>query len=352
MIINFILPGYSLYPGGGLKIMYEYANRLSLMGNDVMIYHAMKVSRVKYKYPSKLLYLKAKYTYDILPDWFKFNSDVKAKFIPEISDYYIRNADIIISTQWTVALDVYLLSDLKGKKVNMIQGYETWIGNNVDGLYKSYKLPIKHIVVSDYLSDIVYKISGVKPSIIYNSIDCSYFNIKNKIEDRNPYTVCLLYSEQEFKGTKYAYESLVKCHEKYPDLQVKMFGVYKECKYSSDWIDYETCPDNLCCLYNSSSIFITTSIKEGWGLPATEAMASGCAVVCTNVGGHTVFAHDKDTALLVEPYNIDQTVDCIMSLLNDNNYRISIAKSGNLYIQRFKWDIACNKMSEILKELL
>lgn len=352
MIINFILPGYSLRPGGGLKIMYEYANRLSLMGNDVMIYHAMNIDKIKYKYPALLLYMKAKSTYLSLPDWFDFNHCIKAKFIYKISNSNIRNADIIVSTQWTVALDVFLLSDSKGKKVNFIQGYETWIGNDVNGLYESYKLPITHIVVSDYLSDIVFKVSGVKPSIIYNSVDDKGLNIKNSIEDRNPYTISLLYSEQEFKGTKYAYEALVECHKKYPTLKVKMFGVYKKCIYTSEWITYERCPNNLCSLYNSTAIFLTTSLKEGWGLPATEAMACGCALVCTNVEGHTVFAHDKDTALLVDPKNVSQTVNSIMLLLDDNNYRINLAKRGNEYIKRFNWDMACEKMNKIFKELL
>lgn len=39
MKLNFILPFFPLKPGGGCKIMYEYANRFGEKGYDVQIYH-------------------------------------------------------------------------------------------------------------------------------------------------------------------------------------------------------------------------------------------------------------------------------------------------------------------------
>ena len=42
-------------------------------------------------------------------------------------------------------------------------------------LHHTYKLPMIHIVISDFLADIVKRESGISPNIIYNGIDNSVF---------------------------------------------------------------------------------------------------------------------------------------------------------------------------------
>lgn len=42
MRINFILPFFLKKAGGGSKIMYEYARRLSERGHEVVIYHTIR----------------------------------------------------------------------------------------------------------------------------------------------------------------------------------------------------------------------------------------------------------------------------------------------------------------------
>ena len=46
-------------------------------------------------------------------------------------------------------------------------------------------------------------------------------------------------------------------------------------------------------------------------MPPAEAMASGCAVVCSNIGGHLDYAINRETALLFEPENIEEIVEKI-----------------------------------------
>lgn len=58
MKLNFILPFFPLKPGGGCKIMYEYANRFGEKGYDVQIYHVTTLPYMKYKYPHWLRYLR------------------------------------------------------------------------------------------------------------------------------------------------------------------------------------------------------------------------------------------------------------------------------------------------------
>ena len=75
--------------------------------------------------------------------------------------------------------------------------------------------------------------------------------------------------------------------------------------------NYTTCHNtinqsNLCKKYNESLIYIDNHTWAGWCNPVLEAMACGCAVICTNIGATSEFAINNETALVVEPDNIEQ----------------------------------------------
>lgn len=350
MKLNFILPFFPLKPGGGCKIMYEYANRFGEKGYDVQIYHVTTLPYMKYKYPHWLRYLRNNILYiHSKPAWFTFNSQVKVTNIPFLENKYVRDADCSISTMWATAIKLDRLSKTKGKKINLIQGYELWIGNNQKMLHHTYKLPMIHIVISDFLADIVKRESGISPNIIYNGIDNSVFYIKKEIKERNPYSVSMLYSTDENKGTEYGLEALKKCHDVFPKLKVELFGVYSKPLGLPDWMHYNQNPVDLCSIYNSTAIFFTPSNNEGWGLPATEAMFCGCALICTNIEGYNVFAKDGDTCLTTLCRDSNDMSQKILDLLRNSDKRIQIACRGHEFIQQFSWERAINDMENIIE---
>lgn len=355
MKLNFILPSFPKCPIGGYKIMYEYANMFAERGHDVMIYHVMTLHNISsYRIPHFIRYLRNHICYSSSrPSWFVFNQNIRLKHIPRINDRYVRNADIVMSTMFATALELINLSDGKGRKFNLIQGYELWIEGNRDLLHASYRLPITHIVISDYLADIVDKESGVRPPIIYNGIDKVTFFVKNGIENRKPHTISMLYSTaNEVKGTSWGLDALRICRDEIPDLEVNLFGVYSKPKNLEKWFQYHRNPSDLCSLYNSASIFFAPSVTEGWGLPPTEAMFCGCALVCTDIAGHSVYAKDGKTALLVESKNTRDMANKLLFLIRNSDMRIALAKSGNDFIQQFSWEQAFRKMEQLFTKSL
>ena len=344
--INFILPFFCIKPGGGTKIIFEYANRLAEQGYDVCIYHTNSLPYLKSRFPVALKWIKNTILYPkAKPTWFDFNDEVKTKHIKIISDETIRDADVTIGTWWSVAFEINKLNNFKGKKINLIQGYEVWIGHE-DLVKKSYTLDIIHIVIADYLEEIVFKESGVHLKKIYNAIDNNKFFINKKIQERNPFTVMMLYSEEEHKGTQFGLQALRKLKNKFPLLQVTLFGTYKKPANLESWISYYSNPNNLVELYNDNAIFLTVSLHEGWALPPCEAMFSGCALVATDIDGHVSYAIKDKTALLIEPQNVVDTVDKITELLENQALRIQLATVGNEYVQKFKWE---NNIQELIK---
>lgn len=345
MQINIILPVIPTSPSGGPKIMYEYANYFAKQGHQVFLYHVCSPRYLKGILPHYLRYLKNEIFHkNFRPRWYDLDKSIKSKNIPRLRNEYIKDANVTFFTNWTIAEEVFELSEKKGKKVNLIQDYELWIGNDKEKLHASYRLPITHVVIADYLADIVEKESGIRPTIIYNGINENIFKLKTTIEDRNSHTVSMLFSLEERKGSQYGLNALRICKKEIPDLQVELFGIYPKPKELENWINYTQKPKNLCSLFNSTAIYFTPSNGEGWALPPAEAMFCGCALVCTNIGGHAAYAKKDKTALLTNVADPCDMANKLLSLLQDNDKRITLAKEGNKYIKQFNWDKAVSKM--------
>jgi L-malate glycosyltransferase len=94
-------------------------------------------------------------------------------------------------------------------------------------------------------------------------------------------------------------------------------------------------------------VFIVPSEYEGWGLPGSEAMCCGAALVSTRNGGVDAYAIDDETACLVDPGRPNQIADAVVKLLEHERYRRVIATKGNSHIRRFTWEesLACMSLA-------
>lgn len=338
-------------PAGGFRVMYEYANRLSLKGYDVHLTYPIRTQFMEYRFPYWVRCILSKIEGFRTNKWFNFNPQITMSYVNYIDDKYVTDADIVITTWWATALEVGRLSKSKGKKINLIQGYENWTGHE-ELLHKSYNMPDTiNVVVANYLKQVVAKYSNNQIVTIPNAIDNSQFYITNKIEDRIPYNICMLYSIQEIKGSKYGIEALLLVKKKYPELKVYLFGVCPKPTDLPDWMEFHREPKDLTDIHNRNAIFVSNSLTEGFGLVSVEAMLCGCALVCTDIDGHKEYATDRETAMLVDVKNPQMMADRICYLIENNDFRIQLAKNGDCYVQRFSWNKTMQKMQELIESL-
>lgn len=344
--INIVLPFLTTKPGGGTKIMYEYANRLNEKGHRVIVIHSIQRPYKRIKSPVWWKQLQYRMRGLCRPPWFDLHENVQSLVVPSITDDYVPDGDIIMCTWWEMAYMVNRLSDSKGEKFNLIQGYEVWKGHE-DLVHASYKLPVRHMVIANYLKDIFKKHNGKSPEYIPNAIDTNKFIFKTQPEDRNPHSIIMMYSQEVHKGTEYGIKALTQVKRKFPDLRVDLFGVYEKPDLP-DWMHYTQKPRDLSVLMNRNAIFFSPSLVEGWALPPAEAMACGCAVVCTNIGGHADYAIHGKTALLAEPKNISDMAEKLSVLLRDKNKRIEIALHGyENIVTQFSWEVSLSKLEDM-----
>lgn len=360
MRITFCLPQPSWGPVGGYKIVYEYANRLCERGHIVTIVHDSVTFAKKYfrYFPDNQLSTIIKKAFIKVfrnkVRWFQLNDGVRViNSVKCINDSYLPNADIIIATAIDTVEPVNKLSLSKGKKVCFVQDIENW---DFDDEYVNYtySLPFKYIVISDWIKERVDKHSLFPSELILNGLDFSQYYITDPIEERNPYTVSMLYHDRPHKGSVYGISALLKLKKEVPQLKVLMFGVTKRPKNLPDWIEYtrRATPEQLLKIYNQSAVFLCPTIDEGFGLTGAESMACGCALVSTEYKGVREYAVDNENAILCEKENPDNLCSAMKMLMDNNKVRIKLAYSGNKTIKKFDWNTSVVHYENFLERVV
>jgi glycosyltransferase involved in cell wall biosynthesis len=104
------------------------------------------------------------------------------------------------------------------------------------------------------------------------------------------------------------------------------------------WAEYTERADHarLVGVYNSASVYLCASEREGFGNTVLEAMASGCAVVTTDAGGSRQFAKPGISAVVADR-DPDALAAAVESLLIDDARRAAIVDGGLRCAAEFTW---------------
>lgn len=98
-----------------------------------------------------------------------------------------------------------------------------------------------------------------------------------------------------------------------------------------------------------ADILVNTSRAEGFSLAILQAMASGVAVVATNVPGNREVIQHRVTGLLTSPGSASQLASAIYDLIFNEELRDYIKKNAFCSIKKYDWDLICSKYAQIYK---
>jgi len=243
----------------------------------------------------------------------------------------------------------------KGRKHYFIQDYEHFMTAAPDvrnRMQVTYTGPFRNIVISPVCSEIVEASGGSVCSQIPNGLDHNVYKLTEPIDSPRRRWIGFPTRNEPFKRTQDAVEALRLFREKSNgDFGFWSFGA-KRPQGFPDWIEFHERPtdDELVQLYNQTVIFVVPSEYEGWGLPGSEAMCCGAALVSTDNGGGRAYTEHARTALLSEPRNIEALADNLLMLASDPHLRKTIAATGQEQIRQFTWDRATTALEKCLKE--
>lgn len=221
------------------------------------------------------------------------------------------------------------------------------------------------ITVSSFWQQELHKRYNINSTVIHNGIDLGKFTESGKT--REPF-ILFIGGMEARKGLEYAIETIEMLTRR--GRNIRLIAVARpgfRGIESRAWFDHliERCglqekvelkelisEFELHDLYSRASVFLLPSRMEGWGLSIMEAMASGCPVVSTPVGGVTELISIGENGLLVEVGDISGFADAIGRLLDDKNIREMIVANARHTVRKYTWDSAADKTIQLYHNVI
>lgn len=288
--IAFVLPT-TLSNGGGVKIVFEYANTIN--NNNIakcdVIYPVIPCNYKLHKFTSiKGL---CKYFGTLLFNIFGYNLKKFLKKYPNVNIYRVISLkqkniydkyDEVITTAWDTT---YYTNNINKKRKYFVQSYESWAGplDYVKGTYENKDLEI--ITITQYLSDLLYKLHERKSDIIYNPVMMDIIDEKNVLKTKiSDYKYGVIYRNSPWKSFDTVIEFLKENKQyRHKFICIGQNVPSKYNKYFSEIMDGSS-NENMKNFYDKIDVLILPSTNEGFGLPIIESMSRGTIVISKKIG--------------------------------------------------------------------
>jgi glycosyltransferase involved in cell wall biosynthesis len=101
---------------------------------------------------------------------------------------------------------------------------------------------------------------------------------------------------------------------------------------------------------NAIDIFVLPSFNEGSPLALIEAMASGKAIIASNIPAIKEMVEDGEEALLFDPYNSKQLKNLILKLYNNPALRKKLEENARRKAEQYDVNVVFTKILQIYKE--
>ena len=209
------------------------------------------------------------------------------------------------------------------------------------------------------------KIAPAKIITIYNGIDPLPFNVRvdrNKIlQDIGIYgdgpIIGLGVRLVQQKGITYLLGAMPQILQAFPSTQLVIAGEgeleesLKKQAISlgiSDYVHFLGPRLDMPVLLKIFDIYVLPSLWEGLPMVLLEAMAAGCPIVATDVGGNSIAVKNEVTGLLVPPKKSPELANAVITLLSDPNKRQKMSKASvELFRKKFSAEIMARKYERL-----
>lgn len=308
-------------------------NRIKLYANlKIMFYHSLQRRRViKFTWP---IVRRIKHIdYD-----FSFMENVNLVF-SKSPERFSLECKYGIATWWGTSFFLTKSHDKAEKKFYLIQNHEddpSFSGKLSAFAAESYKLPVNKLVVSRSLME---RFKNDKPSRIIVGFDSMYYNFSGDVSTKPRNSILIHLGFSEYKGARNAIGAAKIIHDYDQKIRLLGFGTF-DSGAVPDYIEYHfQCSNSeLLKLYREASIFIFPSITEGFALTLLEAMGCGCAVVSTRNQGADELINNGVNGILVDQNSPESLANGVISLIERDDLRISIAKAGRETAKKYTYE--------------
>ncbi len=316
--------------GGGNRVIFEHLNRLAERGHDAQLW-----------------------TLGEPPNWFHLRCPVRS-----FSDYGALEAALApleaikVATWWKTATPVWRASVLKGLPVYFVQDIETsYYRDDPERRYEvlnSYRPEFRYLTTSSWNRDRLGEL-GLEAALISPGMALDTFRPLPGTDRRNDMVLALGRSNplKNLPLTLAAWRRLPE-----PRPQLCLFGTEPELTGDEPGIRYVTAPSDreVNELLNQATVFLQTSVHEGFCLPILESMATGGTVVCTDAHGNRDFCADGENCLMPEARPA-AVAAALGRSLGDSGLRSRLGEAGIATAAGYSWNDQIDALERFMHEL-
>jgi GT2 family glycosyltransferase len=315
--------------GGGHRDIFEHLDRLRARGHDAQLW-----------------------TLGERPEWFDLQSPVRSfEDYDELVDALAVQDAIKVATWWNTAAPVWRASVLHGIPVYFVQDIETsYYASNTamqDTVLASYRHEFRYMTISSWNRDRLREL-GLDAELIPPGIDLENFRSLSEVTRRSDMLLAIGRTNP-LKNLRLTIEAWRRLPDPRPELC--LFGIEPELA-DEPGIRYVTAPSDgeVNELFNQATVFVQTSVHEGFCLPPLESMATGGAVVCTDAHGNRDFCRDGENCLMPGA-DAAAVAASISRLLSDAALRERLGASGLETAADYTWERRIDALERFLTEV-
>ena len=320
---------------GGVKIIFEHANRLKRLGAKVTIV-----------------------THFVKPTWYPIEAEyIQVPFDLELAKG-IPDCDVIVATYWDhiqpcietgIAPVVYFeqgdfhLFDYEN--MNLILKHF---------IHKQFKIPPFIYTVSQQAAEFIQNIYEREAEVYPNAVDEKVFTPDGtKMQSERPYLLMVGGESANFKGISYimdAYESIK------DEFELDLYWITPETPSEKMKERVTKCfisppQETIASLYRGAALYVCGSVYENFPLPPLEAMACGCPVVTTDNRGSLEYSVHQNNALICRMRDSEDMASQIKQLLSNPELKERLIQNGLETAKRYNWDTIIENILNYYKEI-
>jgi glycosyltransferase involved in cell wall biosynthesis len=355
MRITWVLP--FLQFTGGIRVLYEHTRQLRARGHEVTLVApqsgpALPVTPAGARALRVWLAEKLVLRSERMLEFYGLRDALR--IVPALEGRHLPPADVTLATSFHTAPAVAEAPDSVGRRAYFLQHYEAFDPANAERVDASWQLPFERIVIASWMVRFAAERFGVRVwGPIVNGVDLEQFHDRGRREN-DPPVVGMLYETMPWKGCDDGFAAIALARAQVPGLGLHLFGRPRLARALGplDRFERNPSPARLSAIYRECDLFLSPSWTEGCQLPPMEAMASGCAVVATEVGGVPDYAVPGTTALTAPPHRPEMLAAHLVGLATDVALRREVARRGHEHIARFTWSHATDLLEATLEAIL
>ncbi len=317
--------------GGGHRVVFEHLNGLADRGHHVELWTLVEGP----------------------PDWYDLRVPVRAFDTYTDLRRALAPIDAIkVATWWETAVHVWEASVTRGVPVYFVQDIETSYYSDTDAhgaVHASYRPEFTYLTTSDWVHRTLLNFAP-RASIVSPGVDLSRWQELDTVTraDRTILGLGRGNPLKNFPLTRQAWESFAE-----PRPELLLFGVEPQvAEGMGDGVTYHYKPSDAGVneLLNTATVFLQTSVHEGFCLPILEAMAAGAPVVCTDADGNRDFCRDGVNCLMVED-NPQAVRTALEAVLGDMELQETLRRGGRETAQAYALETKLDELDAFYREL-